>query len=498
MVSARDETRTRSSKGGAAQPEEARALQRRHRRVQEQLYATALVRRYSGLVVVMWTLSSVVAFAHADPIPPLGVHAVGLVFILAVTWALRDERTERSAVRLRNLFILMGTMLNALLSVAALLSGGLASLYLPLQVLPVTGIAVVNIPWKKLAPRGIPTIIAPWIVLLAGLLAIPSMRGQLADPQLVRRALVIIFVELCAVVVFVFIADAHQRLRGQLYESRSLGRYRLKRRVGGGGMGEIWAAYDTAMRRDVALKILKVSGQRTPQARFEREVQALASLTHPNTVRVFDYATTEDGLRYYAMELLNGDTLAALVRREGPLAWQRAVRMISTVASALGEAHASGIIHRDVKPDNVFVAEAGGEKDFIKVLDFGIAHLADPKRPALTTTGLAPGTPSYMSPEAILGKDVRPAADVYSLGATLYFVLTATPPHALESADAVLKAHLESKVQPPSQCLPDAGIPDEVDELCLRCLLKDPSRRFQSGSELAKALQGLTRQRDAA
>src|SRR5690606_19918974 len=161
-------------------------------------------------------------------------------------------------------------------------------------------------------------------------------------------------------------------LRRQVFETRSLGRYTLKHRLGAGGMGEVWAAHHRALRRDVAVKILKpeTRGEPGAVARFEREVRATAELVHPPTVRVFDYGVTEDGLWYYAMELLDGDDLHALVSREGPLEPARAARLIWQAAKALGEAHARGIVHRDVKPENLFVTRIGGEGEFVKVLDF--------------------------------------------------------------------------------------------------------------------------------
>src|SRR5262249_2757478 len=158
----------------------------------------------------------------------------------------------------------------------------------------------------------------------------------------------------------------------------SLGRYKLKTRIGEGGMGEVWVAYHNGLKRDVAVKILRNDDDDDADAtqavtRFEREVRATTELTHPNTVRLYDYGVTDDGLCYYVMELLSGENLESLAARDAPLPSARAIHLLLQAARALAEAHARGIVHRDVKPANIFVTNAGGEDDFVKVLDFGIA-----------------------------------------------------------------------------------------------------------------------------
>ena len=468
--------------------DEARVLQRQYRRAQEQTYATATVRRFARLVLIGWVGITPLAFGERNQLAVLGVHLAGLLYAGVITRALDAEQTALSEPRLRNLFIGLGTGLASVLSVEALLTGGLRSIYLYPQLLSLVGTAVVNIPWRKLAPRSLPVLAVPWLVTVGGVLASPSLRPRLSDPALLRHAAAILLTQIGAHTFFVFVADGHHRLRGQLYESRSLGRYKLRGRLGAGGMGEVWRAYDSAMKREVALKISRSTGQPISWARFEREVETLASLTHPNTVRVYDYALTPDGLRYYAMELLEGQTLANLVRSEGPMPWERAARLVAAAASALGEAHDRGVVHRDVKPQNIFVAKAGGERDFVKVIDFGVAQVQDPERAALTTTGVALGTPAYMSPEAILGKDVAPTADVYGLGATLHFALTGEPPYAAGSRSATLHAHLERPPGAPSAHESAVGVPEKLDEIVLRCLSKDPAARYRTGRELARAL----------
>jgi serine/threonine-protein kinase len=279
-------------------------------------------------------------------------------------------------------------------------------------------------------------------------------------------------------------------LRRQVFAARSVGRYRLKRRIGAGGMGEVWAARHPTLKRDVAVKILRPDGSLRGEVaitRFEREAKAMSELSHPNTVRVFDYGVTDDGLWYYAMELLDGETLATLVARQGPLTPTRAAKIALQASRALAEAHAHGIVHRDVKPENLVVIRMAGEVDFVKVLDFGIARLlSEPDHQGLTGEQIA-GTPMFMAPEQALGHPVDARSDVYALGAVLYFLLTATPPFFAKNNVAVMRAHIDEPPLPPSRRL-GKELPAELDALVLRCLAKNPEARFRDGEELAGAL----------
>jgi hypothetical protein len=280
-------------------------------------------------------------------------------------------------------------------------------------------------------------------------------------------------------------------LRRQVFVTRSLGRYRLKQRIGAGGMGEVWAAHHHALRRDVAVKILKPETRGDPGAiaRFEREVRATAELVHPHTVRVFDYGITEDGLWYYAMELLDGHDLHQIVEREGPMEPARAARLVWQAAKALAEAHARGIVHRDMKPENLFVTSVGVEGEFIKVLDFGLAKLARREmQPALTGEGWAVGTPKWASPEVVTGNEADPRSDVYGLGTVLYFLLAGTPPFDYPDLAKILMAHVNEAPIPPS-VRTGRAIPAPIESIVLRCMAKDPARRFASAAELAIALE---------
>ncbi len=324
--------------------------------------------------------------------------------------------------------------------------------------------------------------VAPWSARVA---------AQLADPAaLTLFAQHSIFIAATATLL-VAGGHAHWVLSRQVYEARSIGRYRLKRRIARGGMGEIWRAYHPALRHDVAVKILRLgegAHESGAARRFEREVTATAELTHPNTVRVLDFGVTDDGLWFYAMELLEGETLERLVTREQGLPAARAVHLLRQAARAMAEAHLRGLVHRDLKPENLFVTSLGGEGDFVKVIDFGIAKdQGDAAGQGLTDDGKLLGTPLYMAPEQGEGKAVDARSDVYALGAALYFALTGVPPFTAASAVAILSAHLHTPLVPPS-ARTDREVPADVERIVERCLAKAPADRYTDAGGLAEAL----------
>ncbi len=269
---------------------------------------------------------------------------------------------------------------------------------------------------------------------------------------------------------------------------RLAGRYVLGERLGSGGMGEVWSAYHPALKRHVAVKILRPECMLPPlMARFEREIQAMTLLSHPNTVRILDCGTTSEGLLYYAMELLGGETLTALVEREGPLPPLRAIHVVRQAARALAEAHGRGIVHRDIKPSNIVITEIGGEPDFVKLLDFGIAkHGVLGESDTLTNAGMLIGTPAYMSPEQACSGKVDARADLYALGAVLFFALTGRPLFS-GSAGMLVAAHLSGVPPVPSAYSPHFIHP-LVDSIVRTCLSKSPGDRFSTALELDTAL----------
>jgi serine/threonine-protein kinase len=322
-----------------------------------------------------------------------------------------------------------------------------------------------------------------------------EVRAQFSDPKALSIFTQNLYVHFLSLGICVWAGHGNWAMRRQLFESRSIGKYSLKRRIGRGGMGEVWVAYHAGLHRDVALKILRQEQGSDSVAvkRFEQEVAAMTQLTHPNTVRVFDYGVTEDGIWFYAMELLDGVNLRELVERSGPLELPRALRIAHRISRALAEAHQRGIVHRDVKPENIFITHAGNEQDFVKVLDFGIAkvgglHIDD----GLTRTGSIFGTPAYMSPEAARGKEAGPASDVYGVGALLFFMLTGKPPFTGHSPTEVLLAKVERSAPRISETI-EGAVSDEVESLVQKCLAKSPVERFVDATELSAALGELRR-----
>jgi len=371
---------------------------------------------------------------------------------------------------------------------------GITSPYLPGICLVLLSRSVtLQYQWKRgLVMTGIPVFLS--ILVLVGSAAFsPRIAAQFRDPAAVTMFLINIAYVLGTYVFLVVGGHVVWSLRRQVFEARSLGRYRLKRRIASGGMGDVWVAYHPGLKRDVAVKILRpdhLERSGSALARFEREVRATAELMHPNTVRVFDYGTTEDGLWYYVMELLEGETLAQHVMRLGPLSPARAVHIMGQAARALGEAHEHGIVHRDVKPENLFITSLGGEHDFLKVLDFGIAKVRSPdgvEGMGVTDTGCVLGTPAYISPEVATGQEADARSDVYGLGGVLYFLLCGRPPFEAESAGALIFAHVNERVASPSRML-GRQLPEDVEAVVLRALEKDPARRYATAAELALAL----------
>src|ERR687893_1131068 len=263
--------------------------------------------------------------------------------------------------------------------------------------------------------------------------------------------------------------------------------YSLREPLGSGGMAEVLLARDEVLERDVALKILKEQYAENEGfvELFRREAQSAASLNHPSVVTVYDWGRSEDEIYYMAMEYVPRGTLKDRIRTEGFLDPYTVVELTYCIAQGLGFAHERGMIHRDVKSQNILLTEAGTAK----VADFGIARAAD----ATTTSRSNPilGTAGYMSPERIQGGPVGPWSDLYSLGVVLYEMLTGELPYEAQDSLALAVKHVNESPRPPSETNP--AVPEELDALTLRLLAKDPSERYGSSTEL---LEDLRRVRD--
>ena len=339
-------------------------------------------------------------------------------------------------------------------------------------------------------------------LLLTGLTAVTPLlltlglglpRSELR-PHLLTPLLVMTLVLGAGVAIAVFGSHRIQYLEEEASQARKLGQYRLQERLGSGGMGEVYLAEHTLLRRPCAIKVIHADRAADPTqlTRFEREVRAMATLTHWNSALVFDYGHTEDGTFYYVMEYLPGQNLETLVTANGPLPPGRVVHLMRQACCALREAHAIGLLHRDIKPGNLIACERGGIQDVVKLLDYGLVNgrtteeEAPPAR--LTMQGTILGSPPYMAPEQARGRDLDRRSDIYSIGGVTYFLLTGKPPFVRETVMELLIAHASEKVVPPSELRPE--IPADLEAVVLRCLEKDPDRRFANAESLEKALAG--------
>jgi serine/threonine-protein kinase len=296
--------------------------------------------------------------------------------------------------------------------------------------------------------------------------------------------------------VTVYAARVINELRVEAFEARQLNQYRLKGRIGAGGMGEVYLAEHQLLKRPCALKLIASdrAGEPRALARFEREVRVTARLSHPNTVEIYDYGRTEDGRFYYVMELLEGLSLADLVARHGPLPAGRVIFLLRQACGALAEAHAAGLVHRDLKPANIFAARRGNLHDFAKLLDFGLVLPLAPVGPGpdsvaveASLEGAITGSPLYMAPEQATGVQ-RPDArsDVYGLGAVAYYLLTGHAPFTGPTTMAVLVSLAHDPVEPPSRRRP--GLPADLERIVLRCLSKSPADRDPDADALDRDL----------
>ena len=291
---------------------------------------------------------------------------------------------------------------------------------------------------------------------------------------------------LCAVVLFVF-SYANLIWRRKLGEAelklKQLGQYTLGEKIGEGGMGVVYRARHALMRRDTAVKLLMPDrADAAAVERFEREVCLTCQLTHPNTIQVYDYGRTPDGIFYYAMELLAGLNLHDLITRFGPQPEGRVVQILTQVCESLAEAHARGLVHRDIKPSNIFLCDRGGVLDWVKVLDFGLVREFRSHDGTGNEEQEFAGTPSFMPPEAIKNSAANdPRSDLYAVGAIGYFLLTGKT--VFEDEDILKLEQPAAAPVPPSQRTTNK-ISAELEQAILRCLERDPAQRPQSALEL--------------
>src|SRR2546426_8543758 len=272
-------------------------------------------------------------------------------------------------------------------------------------------------------------------------------------------------------------------------------RYRIVEAIGQGGMGRVYKALQSPLDRVVALKILGAGHDRDPNfyKRFFLEASVTARLTHPNTITLYDYGRTEDGIFFIAMEFLDGRTLSQAMQQEGPLAQERVIHVAQQICRSLREAHALGIIHRDLKPANVMLLRQQDDHDFVKVLDFGLVKFffGDNPETDITNAGTFMGSPHYIAPEQARNQSPDQRCDVYSLGVLLYHMLTGRVPFTAPAPVDIILKHLHDAPVPPRQLRADLTIAPGLQDLVLRCMAKDRDERFQSMDELLAQLKAL-------
>ncbi len=293
-------------------------------------------------------------------------------------------------------------------------------------------------------------------------------------------------------------------LRREVRAAQRLGQYTLDSRLGSGGMGEVWRATHHFLQRPAAIKLIKkenLGGQGKDDSlvvsRFEREAQATAALQSPHTVELYDFGISEDGVFYHVIELLSGSDLTVLVNQFGPMPAERVVHILKQVCDSLDDAHSAGVVHRDIKPGNIFLTRRGRHLDYAKVLDFGLVKQVGEGGDELQLTGEGriPGTPAFLAPEMATGKAVDGRTDIYALAGVAYWLLTGGFVFDAETAVEMVAAHLSVEPIPPSQKT-ELPVPEWLDELIIECLAKRPDGRPSSALELLDRLEQGALERD--
>ena len=441
----------------------------------------------------------------------VGVVRIGTVAFIAAVMILLFAAGELSRGRLRaleiGLFVAMSVHIlvidhGLLLQEAA---GGDAGLVLSrwnlttvsFVLLMATYAIFVPNTWARAAAVIVPLGAAP--IVLGGLVRArhPEVESLMESVLTTSKITDVVFLLSIAVILSILGVLLIGRFRSVALDARSANTYDLKERIGAGGMGEVWLAQHQTLARPAAIKIIRpellgkgdVSSMKMVTRRFEREAQATARLRSPNTVEIYDFGITNEGIFYYVMEYLDGLDLDTLIKRFGPLPAARAIYLLRQACASLGEAHASGLVHRDIKPANIHSCRMGGEHDFVKVLDFGLVKQQESQEDTqLTVDGLTTGTPAYMPPELAMQADlIGPAADVYALGCVAYWLVTGKLVFDQQTPMAMVVDHVKTQPEAPSTRT-ELQIPAALDVVILKCLEKDPGDRFASMRELSEAL----------
>ncbi len=470
------------------------------------------LRKGAGIGVVAWPSFAIADWFIVELIEPgrvwyyATIRVVGMALLVASYLFLR-RRPVPSPAAVGALDVVVTTSLSVLVTFQCLEFRGIVSpLVLGVVTVLVCRSAVLSEHWRRgLLPIGTAAIAHP-ALLSAFALFDPSVAAQFRDPA--TLAMFGLHQSFLFGIVGLIVAGGHAvwGLRRQVFEARSLGRYKLEQRIGEGGMGEVWRAHHRFMKRDVAVKILRHRQERRQprrrpvRARGASDRGAHAS-QHGPRLRLRRDGRRASGTTRWSCS--RAPTSAACSRPRARLSTARAVRLVVQAAQALAEAHGRGIVHRDMKPENLFITSVEGAPELVKVLDFGLAKVArQALGPDLTQESFAMGTPSYMSPEVIQSKEADARSDVYALGGVLYHLLAGEPPFRRPEIRDILLAHLREAPVAPSAKI-GRPLPPDLERVVLRCLDKDPDKRFPTAAALAEALLacdsrgGAARQRSA-
>jgi serine/threonine protein kinase len=461
------------------------------------LYAGTYALAYFGPLIVVWATVPNPVFAHTQNL--FAALSVGLglaVFVLS-----------RRAVMSPQALLDLGLVFEAVGSVGI----SIAEFWQGFPAVDFTAGKFIGIPWECIWIIIFPLIApnTPRKVIVASLAAASTgpitlfVRRAMGAPVGLPTAILVtyfLFTTYLCVIVAYLIARIVYRYTVRLRKAREIGSYELLTKLGEGGMGEVWVARHRMLARPAAVKLIRSealgSDPRTWETlvkRFEREAMATAALRSTHTIDVYDFGVTEEGAFFYVMEFLEGLNLDVMVRRFGPVEAGRTIYLLKQVCHSLGEAHARGMIHRDVKPANIFTSRLGPDCDFVKVLDFGLVkQTADTARMTdLTGIGVTAGTPAYMAPEVATGQqDVDGRADIYAVGCVAYWLLTGQPVFHADTPLATILAHVREAPLPPSQRT-EIPIPAALEALILECLSKNPAGRPSTTGELADRLDAI-------
>ncbi|MEO8703803.1 MAG: serine/threonine-protein kinase [Kofleriaceae bacterium] len=446
---------------------------------------------FTSFVILMVSLSVMYQvypeYAPTDNELVFGGGAIGLV-VMAVIWRGVLVRRTVTVEGLYGLDVVYAICIGAAFALAAVLAYPLRPAAYASLVYGVCTVFTRAIVVPSSGSRTLVTSIATFVPMFGAAVYLGvRTKQELPGPAFVGGMLVLSAV---AVVLAVTGSKVIYGLRQKISEAMQLGHYKLGRQIGAGGMGVVYHAHHVILRRPTAVKLLlpdRVGAENLD--RFEREVQIMSQLTHPNTVAVFDYGRNPDGVLYYAMEYLAGIDLEALVRNYGVLPCDRVVQILVQVCGALQEAHEANLIHRDIKPPNIILCERGGVPDVAKVVDFGLVQEITAEAGTNATTIL--GTPHYLAPEGVTDPaHVGPAADLYAVGAVGYYLLTGKRVFDGKTPREVCMQHVTQPPRPLAD-VTDRPIAPELAAVIMKCLAKRPEDRFASAGALADTLEAI-------